>query len=378
MSDKSGIEWLIGEDGTRGSTWNPIRARFTDPMTGQVRIGWHCEHASEGCRFCYAEKLNQGFFQLGTSLPYTRPSREKVEIFLDEETLTQPLHWRRGRRVFPCSMTDAFADFVTDQWLDKMCAVAALCPQHTFLFLTKRTQRARDYFSINREERKQEAIGEEAYKLNGTLFSGAPDCGEGFTYLEWPLPNVMLGFSAENQENFDERWEDMSGLASIGWDVWCSAEPLLGPIDAYWGLHFSVACANCGDGQGWIGDACSCGDGVYSQQPQLSWMVVGGESGPNARPMDPAWARSLRDQCTAEEVPYFFKQHGNWLHRSQITNPKQRTACVVEGLARPPRKHIWPDGSASYFLDKKVAGRLLDGVEWNQVPSSIKEESEHN
>src|SRR5689334_349458 len=185
MGDKSGIEWLIGKDGKKGSTWNPIRARFTNPQTGEVRIGWHCEHASEGCRFCYAEKINQGFFQLGTQQPYTRPARENVEIFLDEDTLRQPLHWRKPRRIFPCSMTDAFADFVPDQWLNKMFAIAALCPQHTFLFLTKRTARARKYFSLSSEEERQDAIGEEAYKLNGTLFSGAEDCSGDCTYLQW-------------------------------------------------------------------------------------------------------------------------------------------------------------------------------------------------
>ncbi len=373
MSDISEIEWLLGKDGSKGSTWNPIRARNLE--TGA--IGWHCEHCSAGCTNCYAEQINKGFFQLGTTLPYIPLAKTKIEIFLDEKTLEQPLHWKKGRKIFPCSMTDWAGCWVSDEWMDKLLAVAALCPQHTFLFLTKRTSRLPEYFSCWSDELRQEMVGEAAYKLNETLFSGAEDCKGDCTYLEWPLPNVMLGFSAEDQKNFDERWEDMSALAAWGWKVWCSAEPLLGPIDAYSALHYSVACANCGDGQGYEGMRCSCGEeGYYSQQPQLDWLVVGGESGPHARPMHPDWVRSLRDQCDADGVSFFFKQWGAYgLYDDLIDSHRKRaneTICV------------FPDGSVqsnaqafSMYADKpwwmlrlgkKAAGRLLDGREWNEFP----------
>lgn len=362
MSEKSGIEWLIGADGTLGSTWNPIRARYTNPVTGEVRIGWHCEHASEGCRFCYAEKINQGFFQLGTGQPYTPPARETVEIFLDDETLKQPLRWRKPRRIFPCSMTDAFAGFVSDEWLDKMFAVAALCPQHTFIFLTKRAMRMLKYFSSSREEARQDAIGEQAYHLTGTLFSGAPDCSEDFTHLQWPLPNVMLGFSAEDQKNFDKRWEASMAIAASGWAVWCSAEPLLGPIDAR---------------------------SAFTHPYRLSQMVVGGESGPNARPMHPNWARSLRDQCVAGEVPFFFKQWGEWKPICEMSEVEYEALYKPLLQGAPANSHrkckadttiVWPNGETGFNgqhqgaphsvfkVGKKKAGRLLDGVAWDQYP----------
>ncbi len=369
MSDKSAIEWLTGKDGTRGSTWNPIRARNLE--TGA--IGWHCEHASEGCRNCYAEKTNRGFFQLGTRLPYVPLARAKVEIFLDEKTLLQPLHWKRPRKVFPCSMTDWAGRWVSDDWMDKLLAVAALCPQHTFLFLTKRADRLLEYLATDQEER-QCAIGEQAFNLTGTLMSGEPSCGEDFMYMEWPLPNVMLGFSAEDQKTFDERWEYMSQLAA--WGVWCSAEPLLGPIDAYSALHYSVSCANCGDGQGYEGMRCSCGEeGYYSQQPQLDWLVVGGESGPHARPMHPDWARSLRDQCVAAGVSFFFKQWGGWvpiaiprmkarIGTTLLIHPDGRTAPANWDDVMTSRGEVW----AVERVGKKAAGRLLEGREWNEFP----------
>jgi protein gp37 len=115
MGDRSNIEWT-------DASWTPIRAR--NLATG--KIGWHCEHATTGCEFYYAEGMNK---RLGTGLPFKPGHRADIEIFLDDEMLLAPLRWKKPRRIFVCSMTDAFADFVTDEWLDKIFAVMALCPQ---------------------------------------------------------------------------------------------------------------------------------------------------------------------------------------------------------------------------------------------------------
>src|SRR4051794_40445939 len=131
MSDKSAIEWT-------DATWNPIRAR--NLKTGKV--GWHCEHATTGCEWCYAEGFNK---RLGTGLPFKPGHRKEIEIFLCEETLTQPLRWKKPRMIFPGSMTDLFADFVRDEWLDRIFAVMTLTPQHTYQVLTKRAARMRHY-----------------------------------------------------------------------------------------------------------------------------------------------------------------------------------------------------------------------------------------
>lgn len=132
MAENSGIEWT-------GSTWTPIRAR--NKATGKV--GWHCEHASDGCRFCYSEmQINRRF---GTGLPFKPGHRKDIDLFLDEKMLTTPLRWKRGRMIFVCSMTDLFADFVPDEWIDQLFAVMALTPQHTYQVLTKRAFRMNLY-----------------------------------------------------------------------------------------------------------------------------------------------------------------------------------------------------------------------------------------
>ena len=123
VGSKTSIEWTRGRDGSPGATWNPVRAR-----TANGTIGWHCEIVTPGCERCYAQAINK---RLGTGLQYLR-NRERVETFLDEKMLLAPLRWRKPRMIFVGSMTDLFGDWVTDEMLDRVFAVMALCPQHTF------------------------------------------------------------------------------------------------------------------------------------------------------------------------------------------------------------------------------------------------------
>src|ERR1700689_5299672 len=127
MGAQTGIEWT-------DATWTPIRARRTlpSPLGGEggrrpdegehlrQRIGWHCEHVSEGCRNCYAETMNR---RLGTGLDFKPGHRADVEIFLDEKMLLAPLRWKKPRRIFVNSMTDTFAEFARDEWIERMFAV---------------------------------------------------------------------------------------------------------------------------------------------------------------------------------------------------------------------------------------------------------------
>ena len=287
MADNSKIEWLSGDDGSKGATWNPIRAWLKSSMINvpPQRWGYHCERISPGCKHCYASTMNGRMLPArGTGLDYTVPNREKVEVFLDEQELLKPLKWRKQKKIFPCSMTDWCADFVTDEMRDRMMAVAALCPQHTFLFLTKRAERCAEYFAY-------EWRWENIRRINA-----------GRLQPEWnfPLPNVLLGFSAENQECFDARWNTMRPLAAAGWNVWCSAEPLLGPIDALRALHPNPYIRIPG---GYAGDR-------PEMMAKLSWVVAGGESGHSARPMNVAWVRSIIRQCADSGVACFVKQMG--------------------------------------------------------------------
>lgn len=140
MAERSKIEWT-------DASWNPIQAHRTFEPAGRYgKLGWHCEHVSEACCNCYAKGFNK---RLGTELDYKPGHRlspePDTEIFLDEKMLLAPLRWKRPRKIFVCSMTDLFGDWVEDEWLDRIFAVMALCPQHTFQLLTKRQARMRKY-----------------------------------------------------------------------------------------------------------------------------------------------------------------------------------------------------------------------------------------
>lgn len=303
MADKSAIEWT-------DASWTPIRAR--NMKTG--KIGWHCEHDTTGCEFCYSEAFNK---RLGTGLPFKPGHRKDIELFLDETMLMQPLRWKKPRMIFVCSMTDLFADFVNDNWIDCVFAVMALCPQHTFQVLTKRAERMREYVSeiVGDPQRftKYAARGCAIARLFGR---------EREVPVRMPLPNVWLGVSAERQQEADERIPHL--LQTPAAIRFVSCEPLLGPIDL-----------DCPDID-WM--KYPEGNGIVGNKLKFDWIIVGGESGPGARRMDARWARSLRDQCEQADIPFFFKQWG--AHDSETFDR----------------------------VGKKSAGRLLDGKEHNTFP----------
>jgi len=252
MGKTTKIEWT-------DSSWNPIRAR--NLKTG--RVGWYCEHATTGCEFCYAERLNTAF---GTGLPFKPGHRKDVEIFLDEKMLTAPLRWKKPSMVFVCSMTDLFADFVKDEWIEQIFA-AMLETEHRFQVLTKRPER------MNRWVKEW-------------LAGISPNL----------LENIWLGVSCERQEEADERIPLL--LDTPATIRFVSAEPLLGPIN--------FGCQGCGT----VSDAHKIWCTVLKRAPTvgIDWVIVGGESGSGNRLMEPAWARSIRDQCNEAGVAFFMKQ----------------------------------------------------------------------
>ena len=212
MVDGSKIEWT-------DASWTPIRARYFEIQNdggGKERIGWHCEHLSEGCRNCYAESMNR---RLGTGLDFKpgelyRPELEgyhngQAKLFLDEKMLLAPLRWKKPRMIFVCSMTDLFADFVPDEWIDKIFVVMALCPQHTFQVLTKRAGRMQE--SVNRIGRsinyleKHARIWGRSLQWNVPTDLPLPLAGKTVGLVKWPLPNVWLGVSTERQQEADKR-----------------------------------------------------------------------------------------------------------------------------------------------------------------------------
>jgi protein gp37 len=377
MADKSAIEWT-------DATWNPIRAR--NKKTGKV--GWHCEHATTGCEFCYAEGFNK---RLGTGLDFKPGHRKDIEIFLDEAMLMQPLRWKKPRMIFVGSMTDLFADFVPDEWIDKVFAVMALSPQHTFQVLTKRAKRMNDW-SARRYGQYSNGAQLAIYHTLAGRGSMAQPLGFGLKDTDvaacmarvieprgWPLPNVWLGVSTERQQEADERIPFL--LATPAAKRFISAEPLLGHID----LH-ALNLATPSPSDALRGMRCIPDDGPdgYHNEPtnKLDWVIAGGESGPKARPMHPEWARSLRDWCKATGVAFFFKQWGEWAPRTREEAGGEPRAgyCHPEG-----RDAKWPspEGLCEYGpfwleehgfahvarVGKKAAGRHLDGKLHDAMPA---------
>lgn len=366
MSDRSAIEWT-------DASWNPIRARCWEIQSdgsGKERIGWHCEHVSEGCRNCYAESINR---RLGTGFDYKpgnlrgKPGyygggNDRPEIFLDEKMLLVPLRWRRPRKIFVGSMTDLFADFVTDEMLDRIFAVMALCPQHTFQVLTKRATRMCAYLGcydrpsriVNEIDRDNAALG---YRAGDRYYEAA--FSDGLTRIRLPLPNVWLGVSCERQEEYNERWPMLRATpAAIRF---ISYEPALGPLSF---IPFPHLLASVGP--------------LY-----CDWLICGGESGSHARPMHPDWARSLRDQCKAAGVAFFYKQTGEWAPcaRDSETTPRAGYCNPAGHGAKWPSPEGFGEHGPPWLeehgfahvarIGKKAAGRLLDGREHNDMPGCI-------
>jgi protein gp37 len=281
MSDGTHIEWT-------DASWNPLRAR-REPDS---QLGWSCVRVSAGCTHCYAATINK---RLGTRLDYTVPAMAEVVSYLDEEALLKPLSWRKPRRVFVGSMTDIFGPWVEDAWLDRIFAVMALTPQHTYQLLTKRPERMRAYVSVFGEQSIQDVTPLRAV-ADEWIDAGVPMAAWDYdgppVRTKFPLRNVWLGTSVEDQEAADKRIPEL--LATPAAVRFLSCEPLLGPLELERWLHDSD-CVAAGDEDPPLG-VCICNE---PREDHISWLIVGGESGPGARPCDVGWVRDIVQQCEA-------------------------------------------------------------------------------
>jgi protein gp37 len=254
MSDKSAIEWT-------DATWNPV--------TG-------CTKVSPGCAHCYIERTPP-FRMAGRKF-----ERGSTNILVHLDRLEVPLHWRRPRRVFVNALSDLFHEVLPETFVASVFAVMAMAQEHTFQVLTKRPDRMERLLT---SDALRAVVSAEILRLCGAGFDGAPI--DPRTTHGWPLPNVWLGVSAENQRFFDERVQILTKTPAALRFV--SAEPLLGDID----MQLALSAPN-----------------IDYPRIGVDWLIAGGESGPGARPMDLAWARSLRDQCADYDIAFFMKQLG--------------------------------------------------------------------
>ncbi|MGW7355141.1 DUF5131 family protein [Streptomyces sp. NPDC054802] len=278
------IEWT-------DATWNPT--------TG-------CDRVSPGCDNCYALTMAKRLKGMG-SAKYQRDGNPGTSgpgfgVAVHEDTLTEPLHWKNPRRVFVNSMSDLFHAQVPDAFIAEVFAVMARTPQHTYQVLTKRHGRMRSLLS-------------------------RPTFRDNLAHLTtaWPLPNVWLGVSVEDQERADLRVPAL--LETPAAVRFLSCEPLLAPVD----LEQAVIPMGGERGHGLTASYVHAG-GCCRKLHGLDWVIVGGESGPGARPMRADWARSLRDQCGERSIPFFFKQAGAVL--------AQDWGCTDRKGHRPSE---WPD-----------------------------------
>lgn len=340
MADGTKIEWT-------DATWNVVNG---------------CSVLSPGCTNCYAMKqAHRVDCRRGLTKHTNGGMVWTGEVRFNDKVLLDPLRWKRPRRIFVCAHGDLFHENVPDEWIDKVFAVMALAPQHTFQVLTKRPERMRRYLQ---HQRPEAWVIEAIYTIDGYAESDQSVAAAGF-----PLPNVWLGTSVEDQKRADERIHHL--LSTPAAVRWLSCEPLLGALDLQ---HLQP-----GDPPTEI-NALAGTHGVLRPHggtcEKIDWIVVGGESGPDARPMHPDWARSLRDQCAAAGVPFLFKQWGHWHPSDQhwpCTAKRPMMAFRDDGSQewRPIEASHWPhnDGWQGMCpLGKKAAGRLLDGVEHNGYP----------
>jgi len=300
-------------------TWNPLAMR--------------CTPVSEGCENCWHLRMCKRQAANPTLPEPIRRAAAGGPFILREKELAAPLRRRKPARIGVQFMGDLFHDDVPFEFIDKVYAVMALCPQHTFVLLTKRVKRARDHFNGFHEFRR-------AYfafaQLHGQGLSNAVlDCLRDARYRLCgiqrgdPLPNVWFLTTVENQ---DQAWRIGELLKCPAVVHGVSIEPMLGPVE----LGVAVGRCHVPEFHDRYGP-CTCG-----RERRLNWVICGGETGPGARPMKPEWPRKVRDDCVAAGVPFFFKRHGTYNAKAQ-------------GL--------------QYVSDPANAGRLLDGERHREFPN---------
>lgn len=346
MGFQSAIEWTE-------TTWNPWQG---------------CHKVSPGCKNCYMFRDKKRYGQ-----------EPNTVVRSHDKTFYAPLKWQEPRQIFTCSWSDFFIE-EADAWRDEAFAIMSLTPQHTYQVLTKRPQRMLEYLDdCNWEPRIYDAVAQLARKMGWKKW---PDDGR-FIMRTEPLeflPNVWLGVSVEDQKTADERIPLL--LKTPAALRWLSMEPLLGPVDLsnvrYRNPDFDESDLITMDVlRGIVEMHDTMSSSAVDDCDAIDWIVTGGESGPESRPTHPDWYRSIRDQCGKAEVPFFFKQWGEWYggpSRNGDSGPfRICRGGRVEGTDYPTHpEYFFMFGADTVVqkVGKKKAGRLLDGREWNETPAT--------
>lgn len=330
---ETAIEWTH-RPGTKGRTWNPTKG---------------CSRISEGCRHCYAEQQGGRIVRMGKGKPtiYDDLVKKvgdewrwtgKVPLFTD--VLSEPLRWRDPSTVFVNSMSDLFHESLSNEQIAAVFGVMAATPQHTYIILTKRAKRMREWFEWISNAASAEQLTEAAFcavmaQSRGS-FQLRRETRDAMDKTTWPLASVWLGVSVENQDAADERIPELLETPAVIRLLSC--EPLLGPVDAKLRGCFHEG-AGTAERPDELEDHSECA-------ARISWVISGCESGQGARRCEAEWLRSLRDQCDTAGVPYFLKQATAW--------DEGRSTIVAHGIGLGPGSHHKASGViGAPYLDGK-------------------------
>ena len=348
-----------------------------------------CTKVSAACDHCYAEAIASRFKT--AEWGFNKPRTERLAKAAREALKLERRAIRQGRRikVFSNSMSDFFDNEVPDEWRDAAMAVIALTPHLDWLVLTKRPKVMRAYLTVTRARFASETLGSYQMIYNAMGRLGRAQLNDPHPYrkafpqgMPWPLPNLWLGVTAEDQKMADLRIPDLLATPAVRRFVSC--EPLLGPVDLT-----KVNCRTEEDHEKWT-DALRGTTTMWNHEraggwggiapARLGWVIVGGESGRAARPMHPDWARSLRDQCEAAQVSYFFKQWGEWqtVYDRDLDDPDWRRAPATSLDGGHNGRYLNLAGGWGFHGERVVfvkrvgtkrAGNLLDGRKWEEFPA---------
>jgi protein gp37 len=323
------IEWAT-------ETINPIQSTLKGPerklKNGKTLpgLGYHCTKISPGCKNCYAEMMNQRF---GNGEPYQHGAHSEFELIKSE--LEKPARWKKPRKIFVQSMSDLFHEDVTFQQFCYVLDAPYRYPHHIFMFLTKRPKNMKGFF------RRFET----------------------YCLCDYPFNNLWLGVTVCTP---DELWKVGRLVDTPAAVRFVSLEPLLGPIDFTDGPLDPESTM-----------------GPWSMLDDIDWVIVGGETGPGARPMHPDWVKLIRDQCQSSGTAFFFKSWGEWApnHAYDYYPENNPLWCIktngeLSWIAGDIGDGCLSNWSSNYESTdhpiekrgKKSAGRLLDGREWNEFP----------
>ena len=358
---------MLAKRNSKTATQSPATERGSSFLEGQMaentKIEWTdhtfnpwegCQKVGPGCDHCYAETRNARYAG-GQAINWGPGAPRRLT---SASNWNKPLAWNanheaffaehgRRQRVFCASLADVFDNAVNPSWRIDLFGLIFKTPHLDWLLLTKR-------------------IGNVKPMLDEMAHGNDPD----LSLLDMmPLPNVWIGATVVNQEEADR---DIPKLQAVPAKVrFLSMEPLLGLVNLEQACDLAEAQVCKGTWRD-MADPIKCAAALRrGSVALLDWVIVGGESGPGARPMHPDWARSLRDQCQDAGTDFLFKQWGDWMPGEKDGDTVKLT-FPIDGPHGPanPEFYDWPDGACAARVGKKAAGRLLDGRTWDEFPQT--------